>query len=82
MGERESLLWCRAVMCVKIPKTRDEILLLHSARVSALSGETKETEPKRRMKMIYNNHNITVLLLEILQLLEMMADRPGQMSTH
>lgn len=69
-------------MCVKIPKTGDEILLLLSARVSALSGETKETEPKRRMKMIYNNHNITVFLLEILQLLKLIADRPGQMSTY
>lgn len=52
--------------------------MLHSARVSALSGETKEPEPKRRMKMIYNNHNITVLLLEISELLEMIADRSGQ----
>lgn len=54
------------VPCINVcerTKDRDEILLLHSS-VSALSGETKETEPKRRMKMIYNNHNITVMLLE------------------
>lgn len=56
-------------MCVKIPKTGDEIL------PRALSGVTKETEP-RRMKMIYNNHNIAVVLLETLQPLELMADRP------
>lgn len=64
-------------MCMKIPKTGDEILLLHSTRDSALAGETTETEPKRRMKMIYNNRNITVTLLEILHLLELMVDRPG-----
>ena len=56
----------------------DEILLLHSARVGALLGETKETEPEKRMKMIYNNHNITAMPLEISPLLELMSDRPGR----
>lgn len=75
--EGASLLWRSAVMCVKIPKTGDEIsTTLFSPSVHF------QVKPKRKMKMICNNHNTTVSQLEILQLFELTADGPGQMSTH